>query len=131
MFSSLRRLEVVNCKKMRKVGLPVSRVPNLDYIEISECGDIEEIFEKDERRTASILTTLPKLKYLMLQGLPRLRKVGFQVWGLPNLERIDIRDCGEIEDVVSIVTTLTLTLPKLRHLTLVGLPRLRKVGLPV
>ncbi|KAG6390524.1 hypothetical protein SASPL_148262 [Salvia splendens] len=116
-FSSLTELRIEKCNKMR---IPLSGVPNLEVIRISECEEIEEIFE--DEGTSSL--TLPKLKYLVLHELPRLRKVGI-LSGVPNLEWISVTECGEIEDVFDDEGSRSLTLPKLRQLDLYELPKLK------
>ncbi|KAG6390528.1 hypothetical protein SASPL_148266 [Salvia splendens] len=118
-FSSLTKLRIDKCKKMR---IPLSGVPNLEVIHISKCEEIEEIFE--DEGTSSL--TLPKLKYLLLHELPRLRKVGI-LSGVPNLEWISVTKCGEIEDVFDDEGSRSLTLPKLRQLDLYELPNLKSL----
>ncbi|KAG6390527.1 hypothetical protein SASPL_148265 [Salvia splendens] len=121
----LKYLTLHELPRLRKVGILLSGVPNLEVINIRECKEIEEIFE--DEGTSSL--TLPKLKYLMLQELPRLRKVGILLSGVPNLELINIRECKEIEEIFEDEGTSSLTLPKLKILSLYKLPRLRKVGI--
>ncbi|KAG6390522.1 hypothetical protein SASPL_148260 [Salvia splendens] len=118
-FSFLMRLRIDRCDKMR---IPLSGVPNIEGIHISECKEIEEIFE--DEGTSSL--TLPKLKYLMLHKLPRLRKVGI-LSGVPNLEWISVTKCGEIEDVFDDGGSRILTLPKLIQLYLYELPKLKSL----
>ncbi|KAL1533451.1 Ulp1 peptidase [Salvia divinorum] len=120
-FSSLRKLRIEKCNKMR---IPVSGVPNLEVIDIRECEEIEVIFE--DEGTSSL--TLPKLKSLWLRKLPRLRKVGI-LSGVLNLEVINISECEELEEIFEDEGTSSLTLPKLKSLWLCKLPRLRKVGI--
>ncbi|XP_042034861.1 probable disease resistance protein At4g27220 [Salvia splendens] len=109
--------------RLRKVGI-LSSAPNLEDIHISCCEEIEEIFE--DEGTGSL--SLPKLKTLRLEGLPRLRKVGILL-SAPNLEAINISKCEEIEDMFDDEGRGCLTLPKLKTLCLRGQPRLRKVGI--
>ncbi|XP_047959967.1 probable disease resistance protein At4g27220 [Salvia hispanica] len=116
-FSSLTRLVIYWCNKMR---IPVPVAPNLEDIHISYCYEIEEIFDEG---TSSL--TLPKLKRIRLQELPKLRKVGI-LSRAPNLEDIGIRECEEIEEIFE---TSSLTLPKLKDVWLKKLPRLRKLGI--
>lgn len=123
-FSFLRTLRISGCDKMRKLGLPLLALPNLEDLRIEECGKIEEIFEEDER--SSILTTLPILRHLYLSSLPSVRMVGLPASRLPYLESVEIRELPDIEEIFeddegragSIVTTL----PYLRVLRLAWLP---------
>ncbi|KAG6390531.1 hypothetical protein SASPL_148269 [Salvia splendens] len=118
-FSSLTKLIIDKCKKMR---IPLSGVPNLEVIHISDCEEIEEIFE--DEGTSSL--TLHKLKVLVLWELPRLRKVGI-LSGVPNLECIYVTECGEIEYVFDDEGSRILTLPKLTKLYLYELPKLKSL----
>ncbi|KAG6388540.1 hypothetical protein SASPL_149968 [Salvia splendens] len=120
----LKTLRLKELPRLRKVGI-LSSPPNLEVIDISECEEIEEIFEDEG---TSSLTTLPKLKTLRLYGLPRLRKVGI-LSGVPNLEDIDISKCEEIEEIFEDEERDCLALPKLELVRLHDLPRLRKVGI--
>ncbi|KAH6801137.1 hypothetical protein C2S52_001601 [Perilla frutescens var. hirtella] len=70
-FCSLKRLQIHECNKMRKPGLRVSEVPNLEEITIQMCGEIEEIFEDEGRGSV----TLPRLRQLKLWRLPRLKSI--------------------------------------------------------
>ncbi|XP_047959954.1 probable disease resistance protein At4g27220 [Salvia hispanica] len=121
-FSSLTELRIDKCNKM-KMRIPLSGVPNLEAIHMSECEEIEEIFE--DEGTSSL--TLPKLKFLLLQELPRLRKVGILLSGVPNLEWISVRKCGEIEDLFNDGGRRFLILPKLHQLCLEELPKLKSL----
>ncbi|KAL7114973.1 hypothetical protein ACP275_04G154700 [Erythranthe tilingii] len=75
-FSSLKSLWISDCNKMKKLGLPASEFPNLETLSIKKCSDIEEIIEDAEEEGGNILTiSLPKLKWLELYKLPRLRSI--------------------------------------------------------
>ncbi|XP_047959972.1 disease resistance protein SUMM2-like [Salvia hispanica] len=118
-FSSLTSLVIRKCNRVK---IPLSGVPNLRSIHISKCEEIEEIFE--DEGTSSL--NHPKLKDIKLDELPRLRKVGILLSGVPNLEAIHISGCEEIEEIFE---TSSLTLPRLKIIRLSVLPRLRKVGI--
>ncbi|XP_057795707.1 probable disease resistance protein At4g27220 [Salvia miltiorrhiza] len=92
MFSSLRRLVIHKCSKIGKLGLPVLGVPNLEYIEIEVCGELQEIFEDDERGSV----TLSKLKKLSLLELPRLKCVCRAKLICKSIETIEIVQCPSL-----------------------------------
>ncbi|XP_047946824.1 probable disease resistance protein At4g27220 [Salvia hispanica] len=119
-FSSLTKLRIEKCNNMR---MPLSGAPNLEVIVMSECEEIEEIFE--DEGTSSL--NLPKLKYIELDELPKLRKVGILLSGVPTLKTISVRKCGEIEEIFGDEGTGSLTLPKLIMLKLEELPTLRSL----
>ncbi|KAG6388533.1 hypothetical protein SASPL_149961 [Salvia splendens] len=119
-FSSLTRLSISNCNKMR---IPLPGAPNLEDIHISECEEIEEIFEDEERHCLA----LPKLERVRLHDLPRLRKVGISLSRVPNLEAICVTKCGGLEDVFDDEGTGSLTLPNLIRLRLEELPKLKSL----
>ncbi|XP_047959961.1 probable disease resistance protein At4g27220 [Salvia hispanica] len=121
-FSSLTKLRIDKCNK-NKMRIPISGVPNLEDIDMKECEEIEEIFE--DGGTSSL--TLPKLKTLWLDELPRLRKVGILLSGVPNLKTIHVSNCGEIEDVFDDEGKRSLVLPKLHQLCLEELPKLKSL----
>ncbi|XP_047959940.1 probable disease resistance protein At4g27220 [Salvia hispanica] len=123
-FSSLTMLRIEKCNKS-KMRIPLSGVLNIEVIDISKCEEIEEIFE--DEGTSSL--TLPKLKILWLDELPRLRKVGIQLSGVPSIQVISVRKCGEIKEIFGDKGTGSLTLSKLKYIQLDELPKLRKVGI--
>ncbi|KAH6781624.1 hypothetical protein C2S51_006917 [Perilla frutescens var. frutescens] len=94
-FTSLRRLEINECNKMRKLGLPASGVPNLEEISIMDCSEIEEIFE-DEGRADSLTITLPKLQYLSLYFLPRLKNVCKATIICNSIQEMKMWDCPRL-----------------------------------
>ncbi|KAG6388538.1 hypothetical protein SASPL_149966 [Salvia splendens] len=91
----LKYVQLHDLPRLRKVGISLSRVPNLIIISVTKCGGLEDVF--DDEGTSSL--TLPKLIKLKLKELPRMRKVGILLSGVPNLQLISVRKCGEIEDV--------------------------------
>ncbi|KAI3463883.1 hypothetical protein Pfo_020546 [Paulownia fortunei] len=80
-FSSIRNLSIYKCKKMKKLGLPVSEFPNLEKLSVGSCDEIEEIIEvaedhgRGEGEGEGPLVSLPKLKVLELEQLPKLKSI--------------------------------------------------------
>ncbi|KAG6388536.1 hypothetical protein SASPL_149964 [Salvia splendens] len=118
----LKTLRLYGLPRLRKVGI-LSGVPNLEDIHITKCEEIEEIFA--DEGTSSL--NLPKLKYIKLDELPKLRKVGILLSGVPNIQVISVRKCGEIEEIFEDEETGSLTLPKLKKLKLKELPTLESL----
>ncbi|CAI9773422.1 unnamed protein product [Fraxinus pennsylvanica] len=74
-FSSLKRLSIVRCGKIKKLFPPslVHNFHNLELLYVSYCDQMEEIIEDGNNEGADI--TLPMLKSLILIGLPQLKSI--------------------------------------------------------
>ncbi|KAL7114967.1 hypothetical protein ACP275_04G154300 [Erythranthe tilingii] len=93
-FSSLKSLWISDCNKMQKLGLPASEFPNLETLSIKKCSDIEEIIEDNEEGGGNILTiSLPKLKWLELYKLPRLRSICNATMVCDSIHMISLSSC--------------------------------------
>ncbi|PIN22139.1 hypothetical protein CDL12_05146 [Handroanthus impetiginosus] len=93
--SSLRHLEIWECDRMRKLGLPSSAFPNLEKIHIERCNELEEIIEVQEGEGRVV--SLPKLKNFFLWELPSLNSVCNTTMSCASVERIDLIACPELE----------------------------------
>ncbi|CAA3024468.1 probable disease resistance At5g63020 [Olea europaea subsp. europaea] len=74
-FSCLRWLRIRGCHKIKKV-FPQSLVHNfhnLEYLDVQDCAQMEEIIEDDENEGADI--TLPRLKSFYLKNLPQVKSI--------------------------------------------------------
>ncbi|KAI3463840.1 hypothetical protein Pfo_020503 [Paulownia fortunei] len=98
-FSSLKRLFISHCNKMKKLGLPLSEFQNLEKIFIHECDEIEEIIAaaNDDGRGEARVISLPKLKYLRLIQLPRLESICKATMICSSLKIIDLRGCRALK----------------------------------
>ncbi|KAL9170523.1 hypothetical protein ABFS82_04G150000 [Erythranthe guttata] len=105
MFSSLRRLWILYCNKMKKLGLRGSGFPYLEELWIIGCPDIEVIIQA----VASENVDLPKLKSLEIRDLPKLKNIceakmmcgsieKIELWGCPLLKKLPLHFPGELVD---------------------------------
>ncbi|CAA3023259.1 Hypothetical predicted protein [Olea europaea subsp. europaea] len=74
-FSCLQVLSISGCDKIKKVFPPclVHNFHNLQFLNLRDCGQIEEIIEDDKNEGADI--TLPRLKKLFLQNLSQVKSI--------------------------------------------------------
>ncbi|KAL7153171.1 hypothetical protein ABFS83_04G147800 [Erythranthe nasuta] len=89
MFSSLRRLCIYCCNKMKKLGLRGSGFQYLEEIYIIGCPDIEVIIQA----VASENVDLPKLKWLVVHNLPKLKNICEAKMMCGSIEHIELRGC--------------------------------------
>ncbi|KAL7153174.1 hypothetical protein ABFS83_04G148100 [Erythranthe nasuta] len=89
MFSSLRRLWIFYCNKMKKLGLRGSGFPYLEELRIKGCPDIEVIIQA----VASENVDLPKLKSLKIRDLPKLKNICEAKMMCGSIEKIELRGC--------------------------------------
>ncbi|GKV45789.1 hypothetical protein SLEP1_g52833 [Rubroshorea leprosula] len=130
-FSSLQKIEVRRCGKIKKVlSLRLLQyLQILQTINVRWCGQMEEIIwsEYEEGEKALDKCTLPKLERVILLDLPTLKSIysGFTtILICDSLKRIEIQSCPEIE---SVFWTGFNPLPTLEHLKLSGLKKLKFV----
>uniref|UniRef100_A0A2N9FDV0 Uncharacterized protein n=1 Tax=Fagus sylvatica TaxID=28930 RepID=A0A2N9FDV0_FAGSY len=118
-FSRLKRIDVYQCGKLKKLLTPglLLNLHNLEHINVSVCAQIREIIEeeedeKEEEGMDTTKITLPKLKKLWLQSLPELKSIcsSSKVISCDSLEEILIYRC-----------------PKLKRLPLTPPPSLKKI----
>ncbi|KAL7153170.1 hypothetical protein ABFS83_04G147700 [Erythranthe nasuta] len=79
-FSSLKSVWISDCNKMKKLGLPASEFPNLETLSIKKWGNILTI-------------SLPKLKWLELYKLPRLRSICNATMVCDSIHMISLASC--------------------------------------
>ncbi|PIN12780.1 Apoptotic ATPase [Handroanthus impetiginosus] len=94
-FSSLRFLTIARCHKMRELGLPLLEFQNLENICISECGKIEEIIKV--REGEGRVVSLPKLTWLELRDLPRLKSICNTTLSCSSIVAIHLQRCRELK----------------------------------
>jgi disease resistance protein RPS2 len=153
-FSGLKKFFCSGCSSMKKL-FPLVLLPNLvnlEEIRVSDCEKMEEIIGGtrpeeegvmgEETSSSNIEFKLPKLRYLILEGLPELKSICSAKLICDSIERIEVRNCEKIEEIISgtrsdeegvkgeesnscSITDLKLT--KLRFLRLIELPELRSI----
>lgn len=101
-FSSLKRLEIFHCNNLKSLGLLVSEILNLESLTIAYCKEIQDIMEVEKHNGTwdpegeNVGVTLPKLKCVFLEDLPKLESFcnakvvcnsieTISVWGCPAL----------------------------------------------
>ena len=72
----LAHLEVYWCESLKYVFSSsfASKLPELDYVYVKDCSTVEEIVTTDQKAEEVREIRLPKLQYLQLQNLPKLKK---------------------------------------------------------
>ncbi|GLT60279.1 hypothetical protein SLA2020_330510 [Shorea laevis] len=132
-FSNLKVFGMSECSTMKRLFSfeLLQGLQNLEAIIVSDCQQMEEIIGsegEEENHTADATTTtftLPKLTWLSLQNLPKLKRIcptrGVMVCdslqelqintcprlktipllqGLQNLEEITVSDCQQMEEII-------------------------------
>ncbi|KAL8056927.1 hypothetical protein ABFX02_04G150300 [Erythranthe guttata] len=108
MFSSLRRLCISYCNKMKKLGLRGSGFPYLEELRIKGCPDVEVIVQAVASEDDENLD-LPKLRRLEIRDLPKLKNIceakmmcgsieKIELWGCPLLKKLPLHFPGELVD---------------------------------
>ncbi|XP_051133279.1 probable disease resistance protein At4g27220 [Andrographis paniculata] len=118
LFSSLRELRITECNKMKKLGLPLSLslsllggLQNLELLDVQRCEQVEEIFEVENRNTynrgdeeqgnqapsSSQRFHLPKLKFMNLIQLPKLKSICDLTLICRSLKIIHIEGCMQVK----------------------------------
>ncbi|GLT62866.1 hypothetical protein SLA2020_354690 [Shorea laevis] len=110
-FSSLKELHVVMCSKMKKL-FPCELLPglqNLGRVNVHSCVEMEEIiaWEDAEGNQTTAAFTLPKLRILIVEELPELKRICpkrgvmicdslevIKIWSCPKLKRIPLSLVG-------------------------------------
>ncbi|GKV15053.1 hypothetical protein SLEP1_g25855 [Rubroshorea leprosula] len=102
-FSNLKTLTISNCSGMRKL-LPLELLQafqNLEEIDVDGCKQMEEIIASSDSDASSDKFTFPKLRKLLLEGLPQLKSI-CSVKGVmlcDSIEEIKIFECRELKRI--------------------------------
>ncbi|KAL7236187.1 hypothetical protein ACSBR1_019450 [Camellia fascicularis] len=107
---NLKILEFFQCPKIENIfsALLLQNFPNLEELDVCDCENVEEIMVQVEtsdrgghREDDGNTITLPNLKELYLENLPRLKSIykgimvceslqEIQIWGCPMIRRLPI-----------------------------------------
>ncbi|GLT27946.1 hypothetical protein SLA2020_029090 [Shorea laevis] len=109
-YSNLKQLGVLNCSKLKKLFpcelLQGQGLQNLELIEVNGCDEMEEIIgweeeEEGNQTTTPILITLPKLRRLDLNYLPKLKRICPErgVMVCESLNSIKINVCVKVKRI--------------------------------
>jgi len=151
-FSGLKKFFCSGCSSMKKL-FPHVLLPNLVKLEeiiVEGCEKMEEIIGGtrpdeegvmgEETSSSNMEFKLPKLRNMKLRGLPELKSICSAKLICDSIEVIDVRNCEKMEEIISGTrsdeegvmgeessSSNELKLPKLRFLTLKGLPELKSI----
>jgi len=151
-FSGLKRFNCSGCKSMKKL-FPLVLLPNLVKLEeiiVEDCEKMEEIIGGtrpdeegvmgEETSSNNIEFKLPKLRELVLRGLPELKSICSAKLICDSIEEIEVRNCEKMEEIISGTrsdeegdmgeessSNTELKFPHLTILELIGLPELRSI----
>ncbi|CAK9173285.1 unnamed protein product [Ilex paraguariensis] len=144
-FRNLKRLYLDCCPELPCVFSKSQRPESLEILHIKFCDKLENLFELEEMSKECIL---PKLRELLLCGLPALKKIECELPALKSLEvrecpmfandlflpklpttleTLKIKFCHKLETLFEPETSANNTLSSLHTLHLWGLPKLRSI----
>ena len=95
-FHSLRSINVESCDKMKYLlscGDFIQTLPNLEAIKVTDCENLEKLFNNESGQNISPDPMVPKLRILQLENLPELKSLGRHKETWPCLEQVEVRDC--------------------------------------
>ncbi|GLT96083.1 hypothetical protein SLE2022_137310 [Rubroshorea leprosula] len=102
-FSSLKKIEIRNCRRAKKLFRSwklVEYLQSLEGIEVGDCEEMEEVIGSDPEEGEEGGDTIkklihPKLKYLSLKFLPALKSICSRraVMVCDSLKNIEINSC--------------------------------------
>ncbi|KAH1045845.1 hypothetical protein J1N35_036629 [Gossypium stocksii] len=105
-FSSLRRIRLLYCGKIKKLFSADWVLSNLEEIIVRNCSELEEIItESEKKRLGSNYDTIkfpfPKLRWLELRNLVQLQRICSEngVMVCDSLRSITICDCPKLERI--------------------------------
>jgi disease resistance protein RPS2 len=126
-FSCLKIIHIFGCPKLKKLLSPglLLHLLNLEYIYVSDCVQLEEIIEEEEKEEEGMDTTkitLPRLKKLSLLSLPELKSIcsRSEVIVCDSLELIFIYDCLNLKRLplsLPLLNGQPSPSPSLKHIT--------------
>nr|GEU75774.1 NB-ARC domains-containing protein [Tanacetum cinerariifolium] len=138
-----REMSITDCDALSSVipWYAVGQMQKLQVLEISDCKSMTEVFETQEINNKSGIDTgksLPRLEYIMMLKLPKLKILKIQgcdllkhiftfstLESLAELEELEIKDCEAMEVIVNKQTgDQKVVFPHLKSLILVDLPNL-------
>ncbi|KAH7676546.1 P-loop containing nucleoside triphosphate hydrolase protein, partial [Dioscorea alata] len=115
---SLEQLSVVGCSKFKSWGTEeeMTALPNLQYMEIDSCEDLETL--------PAWLPRLPLLNKLIIRDCPKFRSWEEEMTALPNLQYMEIYSCKDLETLPAWLPRL----PSLNKLIIGDCPKFRSWG---
>ena len=95
-FHSLRSINVESCDKMKYLlycGDFIQTLPNLEVIKVTDCENLEELFNNESGQNISPDPMVPKLRILQLENLPEFKTLCRHKETWPCLEQVEVRNC--------------------------------------
>ncbi|KAL4619206.1 hypothetical protein ACB092_06G063100 [Castanea dentata] len=112
---SLKSIEVFSCSQMKYLfscGDFIQTLPNLDFIWVTNCENLEELFNNESRQNISPDPVVPKLRMLQLGNLPKFKTLcrheepwscleQVKVWECKGLKRLPLtnQNAGTIKEI--------------------------------
>ncbi|XP_061376570.1 disease resistance protein RPS5-like [Gastrolobium bilobum] len=113
-FPKLQSIWIAGCNKLKKIvfATVVSSLPNLQSLSIFDCDMLEDIISsysnEAEQQHRSLLAPpqqfcFPKLRNILIMRCNKMKKVfcTTTVSSLPELQRLWVLDCIELENIIS------------------------------
>ncbi|KAK4557599.1 hypothetical protein RGQ29_007377 [Quercus rubra] len=95
-FHSLRSIEVEYCHQMKSLlscGDFIQTLPNLEVIKVTDCENLEKLFNNESGQNISPDPMVPKLRILQLGDLPEFKTLSRHEETWPCLEQVDVWEC--------------------------------------
>ncbi|GLU23390.1 hypothetical protein SLE2022_394010 [Rubroshorea leprosula] len=134
---SIKRIEIKVSYKIESVFWSgFNPIPTLEYLEVWYLGNLKSVFDEEALSLSAPPTTFFSLKTIDVCGCPDLKKVfssGCLLGSFQSLETIKVRDCDQMEELISSSTyeeknaLEKITLPNLQRLELKKLPKLKSI----
>ena len=94
-FDGLQTVDIYRCQMLKNLTWVIF-VPNLKFLTIKECDEMEEVIGKDAEDGGN-LSPFTKLIRLELNGLPQLKNVYRNPLPLLYLDKIEVVDCPKLK----------------------------------
>ncbi|KAH7835229.1 hypothetical protein Vadar_024161 [Vaccinium darrowii] len=92
---NLKRLILSGCDSVKNI-FPVQLLqnfPNLEVLDVNECRNVEDVIVGEEEMSDSNTITLPRLRELYFDSLPRLKSIYTGIMVCESVERITVHGC--------------------------------------
>ena len=80
-------------KYLLSCGDFIQTLPNLEVIKVTDCENLEKLFNNESGQNISPDPMVPKLRILQLENLPEFETLGRHKETWPCLEQVEVRDC--------------------------------------
>uniref|UniRef100_A0A2N9G432 Uncharacterized protein n=1 Tax=Fagus sylvatica TaxID=28930 RepID=A0A2N9G432_FAGSY len=98
-FLRLKSVDVRECSNMKYLfscGDFIRTLPNLEVIKVSNCSELDELFNYDSGQNMALDPVVPKLRKLELNFLPKLRSLCRHEETWPCLEQVKVWVCEHL-----------------------------------